>query len=109
MYEPDSVTWNRISDVWFQKITISKMGLLAYEYHYQTKSSKPCVVIEIATGISRQFAAYALIEKICEILFHLLMSIIKMGDCQIKLELLQYMVPTILQAEIIKNKDRSDC
>lgn len=62
MYEPDSVTWNRIS-VWLQKITISKMGLLTYEYHYQTKSSKPCVVIEIDTGISRRFAAYALIEK----------------------------------------------
>lgn len=63
MYELDSVTWNQLSDDWFQKIVITKLGQLRYEYHYKGKTGKLCVALEIEDHITKQINAYTLIEK----------------------------------------------
>lgn len=63
MHKLDKVFWNKISDVWLQKVTISQAGLVQFSYHYEVKSTKSCVVFEIDTKISRHYAAYVLIEK----------------------------------------------
>jgi hypothetical protein len=63
MYELGSLTWNQLSENWFQKIIVSKTSRIIYSYHYKGKTGKPCVVIELNTPISRQLSAYALIEK----------------------------------------------
>lgn len=58
-----SATWNTHENGWFQKIYINKSGKPIYTYHYQSKSSKPGITIEINTRLSRHYCAYILIEK----------------------------------------------
>lgn len=63
MYEAGTVTWNEIGDNILQKITFTRKGLLLYEYHYKTKSSKPCLVFVIKTAASKEFGMFNLMEK----------------------------------------------
>jgi hypothetical protein len=58
-----STTWSNAEHEWHQKIYINKTGQPVYTYHYQIKSSKPGITIEINTKLSRHYCAYILIEK----------------------------------------------
>lgn len=63
MYKIGNSYWQKIDDIWWQKIYINDMGMPIFTYHYKKKSSKPCVVLEITTDVSKKICGYTLIEK----------------------------------------------
>lgn len=63
MYKKGNIYWQKIYDIWWQKIYINGMGMPIYTYHYKRKASKPCIIFEINTDVSKKFCGYTLIEK----------------------------------------------
>jgi hypothetical protein len=63
MLKVEMQKWEKISSLLYRKSHINQHGKTIVTYHYKTKISKPCIVLEIDIPISRQLCGYRLIEK----------------------------------------------